>query len=300
MVRVLGIGDNVVDRYLHTGTMYPGGNAVNFSVYSKQCGIESAYIGVFGSDKAGRHISSVLNNLNIDISHCRYEEGENGRSTINIIDGDRQIFEDNHGGVSKDYPIRLSQEDLDYIKKFDIAHTSIFSYMEDEIIKIRKEGVLVSFDFSDLWDRKYLEKVCPNTDISLLSCGGLKIEKVKDILKDIIKMGNKIAIATLGIRGAIIYNGRRFYEKKPYNLGKPVVDTLGAGDSFLTGFLIAYLEGNKNFSNIIKSDSTINLNRDDLIDFEDILIEYSMSRGNLLASKTCMVDGAFGYGINID
>lgn len=28
-ISVLGIGDNVVDKYLHSGIMYPGGNALN-------------------------------------------------------------------------------------------------------------------------------------------------------------------------------------------------------------------------------------------------------------------------------
>ena len=34
MVKVLGLGDNVCDVYLHTNTMYPGGQAVNFAVYA--------------------------------------------------------------------------------------------------------------------------------------------------------------------------------------------------------------------------------------------------------------------------
>lgn len=47
-IRVIGIGDNVVDKYLHSGMMYPGGNALNFSVYAKQAGASSAFIGAFG------------------------------------------------------------------------------------------------------------------------------------------------------------------------------------------------------------------------------------------------------------
>ena len=35
MLKVLGLGDNVCDVYLHTGTMYPGGQAVNFAVYEE-------------------------------------------------------------------------------------------------------------------------------------------------------------------------------------------------------------------------------------------------------------------------
>ena len=37
-VKVLGFGDNVVDKYEHLKMMYPGGNAVNFAVdvYKRQ------------------------------------------------------------------------------------------------------------------------------------------------------------------------------------------------------------------------------------------------------------------------
>ena len=38
MLRVLGLGDNVVDKYMHIRTMYPGGNALNFAVYAKMFG----------------------------------------------------------------------------------------------------------------------------------------------------------------------------------------------------------------------------------------------------------------------
>lgn len=35
-MKVLGIGDNVVDKYVHLRMMYPGGNALNFSVFAKK------------------------------------------------------------------------------------------------------------------------------------------------------------------------------------------------------------------------------------------------------------------------
>ena len=38
MMNVIGIGDNVVDKYVHTQTMYPGGNALNFAAYAAMLG----------------------------------------------------------------------------------------------------------------------------------------------------------------------------------------------------------------------------------------------------------------------
>ena len=34
MIRILGLGDNVVDRFLDRGRMYPGGQAMNVAVYA--------------------------------------------------------------------------------------------------------------------------------------------------------------------------------------------------------------------------------------------------------------------------
>lgn len=33
-MKVIGYGDNVVDRYVNKKIMFPGGNAVNFAVYA--------------------------------------------------------------------------------------------------------------------------------------------------------------------------------------------------------------------------------------------------------------------------
>ena len=38
-IRVLGFGDNVVDKYEHEGIMYPGGNCLNFAVYARMIGV---------------------------------------------------------------------------------------------------------------------------------------------------------------------------------------------------------------------------------------------------------------------
>ena len=37
-MRVIGLGDNVVDMYMHRNVMYPGGNAMNFAVYANLMG----------------------------------------------------------------------------------------------------------------------------------------------------------------------------------------------------------------------------------------------------------------------
>ena len=57
-MRVIGIGDNVCDKYEHLRLMFPGGQAANFAVYAGMLGAESAYMGVFGRDEVAEHVTA--------------------------------------------------------------------------------------------------------------------------------------------------------------------------------------------------------------------------------------------------
>lgn len=49
-MKIAGIGDNVIDRYMNMGIMFPGGNAVNFAAHAALLGAEAAYVGSIGAD----------------------------------------------------------------------------------------------------------------------------------------------------------------------------------------------------------------------------------------------------------
>ena len=71
MVKVLGLGDNVCDVYLHTGMMYPGGQALNFAVYAALLGARADFMGVFGRDEVARHVQRTLDKKGVGRSRCR-------------------------------------------------------------------------------------------------------------------------------------------------------------------------------------------------------------------------------------
>jgi fructoselysine 6-kinase len=62
-VRICGVGDNVVDRYLELGLMFPGGNALNVAVFAKRAGAEAAYLGITGNDVLGEIVRRQLQRL---------------------------------------------------------------------------------------------------------------------------------------------------------------------------------------------------------------------------------------------
>ena len=66
MIRVIGIGDNVVDKYVHQSTYYPGGCSVNFSVFARKLGYESAFLGLLGRDEQAAVIKAGLKKYGVD------------------------------------------------------------------------------------------------------------------------------------------------------------------------------------------------------------------------------------------
>ena len=67
-VKIIAIGDNVCDKYLSRGKMYPGGQCVNTCAYAAANGVPSAYLGKFGSDEVAAYNQKILHELGIDIS----------------------------------------------------------------------------------------------------------------------------------------------------------------------------------------------------------------------------------------
>ncbi|WP_068613788.1 PfkB family carbohydrate kinase [Paenibacillus tuaregi] len=280
-MRVIGFGDNVVDQYLHTKTLYPGGNAVNFAVYAKQLGIDSAYLGVFGRDTAAKVIQDALRDLEIDTSACISREGVSGYCQVNLKDGDRVFVDWNEGGISTEQPIELDGHFLSYLSQFKLIHSSCFSRLESELPKLRDLDAVVSFDFSDedqFHSDEYLSRVCPHIDFALLSCSGLSTEQIEDMLKKVTGFGARAALVTRGSKGSLFYDGSRFYEGG-VDYVVPV-DTMGAGDAFVTAFLV-HLAANGWTRASFPGEK---------------VIREGLRKASKFAAQTCLVQGSFGYG----
>uniref|UniRef100_UPI0023A7B09E PfkB family carbohydrate kinase n=1 Tax=Tepidanaerobacter syntrophicus TaxID=224999 RepID=UPI0023A7B09E len=182
MAKIIGVGDNVVDKYLDLGLMFPGGNALNVAVLSYRYGADAAYMGVLGEDRAGRHIYETLQKEGIDVSHVRITEGPNAYSEVTLVDGDR-VFVGGDPGVSTQ--LSFTEDDFEYMKKFDLIHTSVYSYIEDELKNLKETGKIVSFDFSDSYEQSYLNKTLPYVDFAFFSGSGKSLEEIKDFQKKV-------------------------------------------------------------------------------------------------------------------
>lgn len=269
-VRVIGIGDNVCDKYYPAKMMYPGGQAMNFSVYAKMLGADSAYMGVFGRDEVASHVIKTLDELSVDHSRCRQYDGENGYAKVRLVDGDREFIMSNRGGIVNEHPLNLDDEDIAYIKTFRLVHTSNNGHFDSQLSKVKEAGIPLSYDFSGRWKESYyMEEVAPFVDYAFASCGNAPEEEITELCRTLVSKGCRLVVATRGSRGSLIYDGKKFYTQVPKLVD--AIDTLGAGDSFATAFLLSLIEGES--------------------------IEQAMEAGAAFAAKTCMVNGAFGHGI---
>lgn len=284
-LRVIGIGDNVCDKYYPSMMMYPGGQAMNFSVYAKMLGADSAYMGVFGRDAVADHVTATLDELGVDRSHCRQYDGENGYAKVKLVDGDREFLMSNRGGVVNEHPLELTEEDLKYIGTFRLVHTSNNGHFDSQLPKVRETGVPISYDFSGHWNEEYyLEQVAPYVDYGFVSCGSAPEEEIKESCRRIVEKGARIVVATRGSKGSLIYDGKEFYEQLPHMV--EAVDTLGAGDSFATAFLLTLLK-NESLKAGTPNPAVPN----------PAALHEAMEAGAAFAAKTCMVNGAFGHGV---
>ena len=101
--KIIAIGDNVCDKYLSRGKMYPGGQCVNTCVYAKWNGVNSAYLGKYGNDEVAECVQETLKKLEIDDTHCRHFQGENGFALVTLKETDRVFLGSNKGGIAKDH-----------------------------------------------------------------------------------------------------------------------------------------------------------------------------------------------------
>ena len=102
------------------------------------------------------------------------------------------------------------------------------------------QEVKISYDFSNRYGEKKIERLAPYIDYVFFSC-----EKddafTRDLLKRVKEQGAGLVIATLGENGSVAYDGKEFVVSGIVEAD--VVDTLGAGDSYIAGFLNKALEG---------------------------------------------------------
>ncbi len=235
--KLAAVGDNCMDVYDRTGEAYPGGNPVNVAVYTVRLGGTASYTGVVGSDRYGALMREAIAGKGVDVSHLRTEPGATAVSHVELVDGDR-VFGEYDEGVMEHF--RMTQEDMDFLAGHDLVVTGLWSHTAPDLPQLKARGVKIAFDCADKLGDPRAEQALPYVDYAFFSHDG-EMEQVREFLRAAHAKGPALAVATRGERGSLAFDGERFFEHGIVPC--KVVDTMGAGDSFIAGFLYGLLRG---------------------------------------------------------
>lgn len=262
-MKIVTIGDNCLDWYLDRQMVYPGGNALNVAVYCRRLGVGAAYIGQFGTDRAGDIMIDALKAEGVGTDRIRRMDGTSGYATIENVNGDR-IFRGSSNGV---VAFRPDPGDYASMAGATVIHTGDSSFL-DEFVDEFAAVAPVSYDFSTK-PAEFCGPILPHVTYATFSRPGLSAEEVEHLMDWAHGLGAKEVYVTQGEAGSFASAGGQVHHE-PAVLGTPVVDTLGAGDSFISGMLVARLGGAS--------------------------LAESAARASAWAAASCQSVGAFGYG----
>jgi fructoselysine 6-kinase len=266
-VQLLAVGDNVVDCYPDLGVMFPGGNAVNVAVNAVRCGVPAGYVGVLGTDDAGRLLHRALGTEGVDLGLVRIADGANARAVVRIIEGNR-VFESGELGVSQ---FRVGPADLAAAAQAAVVHTGECSMTEPDLPALARASRLLSFDFSERpWD--YVTEIAGHVDIAILSRPEGDEAEAVETARQVRELGPSRVVVSRGAQGAMLL-GPGGLTIAPAGSGQ-IVDTLGAGDALIARLLVGLAGGEPD--------------------------DVALRAATTYATATCAQHGAFGYQTALD
>jgi len=255
--KIPSIGETILGNKYNVG---PGGKGCNQAIAIARLGGKVSFISKIGKDNYGKLALDTLKKNNISIENITQDENSqtgvagilvdqnSGKNAINVITGAPSTLTikeiDKHIAVLKKSKIFLTQ--LEIPKEVTLY-----------CLKVAKENnsltILNPAPASELKDYfSSIDYFTPNeTEAEFYT--GIKIKDAndaKEASKELLKMGLKQIIITLGEKGLFYNDGtKEIYMKADENI--KAVDTTGAGDAFNGGLAYA-LSQNKPIEECLK------------------------------------------------
>jgi len=225
------VGDNCIDRFLPLRKSAVGGNAVNVAVQLAQLGRAVAYFGAVGPDWNGQRTADLLSARGVLLNHMRVLDG---RTAYTDLDRDRagdRIIAYEDFGVCADY--HPTAAEIAILRRMRYVH---LGWMKDSP-RLKRElaesGVLISQDTA-------VNPGAAGLDLAFGSAGP-DLEEAQRMLDRLLAEGARCAVVTCGPLGSIASDGTM--TARTGIAPVDVVDTTGAGDTFIAGFVDAWLNG---------------------------------------------------------
>jgi fructoselysine 6-kinase len=235
-MRFACVGDNCVDRYLPpVDARFAGGNAVNVAVQLRRLGHQADYFGAIGDDADGAFLRARLAVQGVGLSGLKVRTGAATAYTdiATAANGERHfVFEE--FGATRGY--RPPTEDIARLLAMDHVH---IGWLDDGgALKhlLRRAGVSVSQDLSV---NAAPQDLMP--DGLNFAFASASPEEAEALARQLLAAGALCAVVTMGGHGSLARRGSRLVRLAAEAITP--LDTTGAGDSFIAGFLSTVVKG---------------------------------------------------------
>ena len=228
-----------------------GGGATNAATTFVRAGERALFLGQIAHDPAGAAVTHMLDDEGIDSTYTKYSSRYHTGYSVLLLapDGERTIltyrgasthFQSEHFDLSK------IEADFDwaYVTSLN-GHFNILSRLFDQI-KARGGKIVFNPGRGELAQPKKLKPLLADVDILLANKEELAQCFSGSSLEELVRRAHSycpVVVGTDGGNGAIAIDQTSFASSGLYNPSSKVVDRTGAGDSFGSGFALAYARG---------------------------------------------------------
>jgi fructoselysine 6-kinase len=174
----------------------------------------------------------------VDVSHLHVLKGKTALTHVELIDGER-IFGNYEEGVLEHYA--LSDKDIEFILTHDVVVCDLWGKVEGEFKRLQEGGIKTAFDCHVRPYDEAAQTAMPYTDYLFFSSDDGDTAELRKQMAEFHAKGPKLVLAMLGEQGSLCFDGTAYHKFGivPCN----VVDSLGAGDSYISGFLFQMHKG---------------------------------------------------------
>lgn len=240
----------------------PGGKGINVSIILKRLEIESVALG-FISGFTGKEIQRLVEKEEIQTDFINLEEGQS-RINVKILEEKTETAINTKGPLVDKESIEKLYQKLNNLKKDDILVLSgstpkgINENIYEKICeKIKDKNIRIVVDSTKdllLNTLKYKPFLIKPNHYELGEIFNVQIENQDQAIeyaKKLQQKGSQNVLVSMGGKGSVLLdeNGKSY--KKEAISNKNVINTVGAGDSMVAGFLAGFLKY-KNYEEALK------------------------------------------------
>ena len=240
----------------------PGGKGINVSIILKRLDVESVTLG-FISGFTGKEIQKLVEKEKIQTDFINLEEGHS-RINVKILENEKETAINSKGPLVDNKSIENLYQKLNNLKENDILVLSgsipkgIKEDIYEEICEeIKDKNVKIVVDstkkllLNTLKYRPFLIKPNHHELGEIFNVQIVNQDQAIEYAKKLQQKGARNVLVSMGEKGSVLLdeNGKSY--KKDVIKSRNVVNTVGAGDSMVAGFLAGYLKY-KNYEDALK------------------------------------------------